>query len=137
MSRNPNLTLVFSKMMLLFNVNRIEIARAEGLKVSAVVGWPDEGQPHYDPDEERQEVCWSAEQRQLTPDVSMCIDFLILSSLVRGDRIVVGEPQLLLRLMNSFGWGIERAKGALDALLSIRIDMIDEGARTDAFFLHF
>lgn len=137
MKSDPILKIVFSQMMLLFNVNRIEFVRVEGMEVDAMVGWPDEGQPHYDPNEERQEISWHAQAEQLTQDVSMCIEFLARTSALRGDRIVIDEPQLLLRLMNSFGWDIERAKVALNALLSVRIDMIDEGSPTDAFFLHF
>ena len=137
MKNDPVLKLVFSKMMLLFNVNRIEVVRVEGMTIGAVVGWPDEGQPHYDPSEERQEVVWHSQAEQLTQDVSMCIEFLIRTSAVRGDRIVIDEPQLLLRLANAFGWKVERAKVALDAVLSIQISMVDEGAPTDSFFLHF
>ena len=121
-------------MMLLFNVDRIDIVRIEG---NAVVGWPNEGQLHYDRSEEQQEVAWSAELGQLTPDVSACIEYLIRASALRGDRIDIEEPHLSLRLMNSFGWDIQRTKTALSALLSIRIEMIDDGAKTDAFFLHF
>ena len=137
MKNDPALAIVFSKIMLLFKVNRIEFLRAESMVIEAVVGWPDEGQPYYDANEERQEVTWHAQAHQLTQDVSMCVEFLVRGSFVRGDRISIDEPQVLLRLMNSFGWELERAKVALTALLSIRIDMIDEGSPTDAFFLHF
>jgi hypothetical protein len=137
MKNDQLLKLVFCKMMLLFNVDRIDIVRIEGNYINAVVGWPNEGQLHYDRGEEQQEVAWSAELGQLTLEVSTCIDYLIRASALRGDRIVIEEPQLSLRLMNSFGWDIQRTKTALSALLSIRIEMIDDGAATDAFFLHF
>ena len=83
MKNDPVIKIVFIKMMLLFNVNRIDFVRVEGMDIDAVVGWPDEGQPHYDPNEERQNVSWHAQAEQLTHEVSMCIEFLAPTSALR------------------------------------------------------
>lgn len=131
------LKLIFCKLMLLFNVDRIRILQMMDGRIDAVVGWPDEGQPHYDAEEEQQAVAWRPESHQLSPDVSICLDFLAQNDLLRGDRIKVDRPQLTLRLMNFCGWSVDRTELALECMLSIRVDMIDEGVATDAFFLHF
>lgn len=123
--------------MLLFNVDRIAIAQVRNSRIDAVVGWPDEGQAHYDAEEEQQAVSWQPTSDQLSPDVSICVDYLAQSQLLRGDRILIDQSELALQLVAAYGWSIERAKLAIERMISIRIHMLDEGVATDAFFLHF
>ena len=129
--------LVFTKMMLLFNVNRINITRLDSERIEAIVGWPNEGQPHYDEAEEVQEVAWDFRDDIPSLDVSLALEVIALPSMLRGDRIEVPSEVLKAELIRVYAWDDKRAQQAIDGLLSIRIDMIDDGRPTDAFFLHF
>ena len=127
--------LIFVKMMMLFDVNRINIKRSGDQVIEAIIGWPDQGQAHYDAAEEQQEVAWI--YQDLSPDVSLVMEHLKLRALLRGDRIELPEDALGEQLTDAFHWENDRARRAIEGLLRVHIDMIDDGSKTDAFFLHF
>ena len=129
--------LMFMRMMILFNVNRINITHCGDQRIEAIVGWPDEGQPHYSAEEEVQAVIWDFVGSPEVADASLVLDVIARDSLLRGDRIEIERADLLGRLMNTYSWGIDRAEKALSEVLEVRIDMVDEGNVTDALFLHF
>ncbi len=137
-SRTPNdmvAIIIFCKMMLAFEVDRISIDQWSSGCIRATVGWPDQGQPYYDPEEEQQKVVWK--YGQTSSDVSVAIEYLIVSGLLRSDRIQTNEQELTARLSIEANWSQDRTARAIAALLAIRIEMIDEDAPGDAFYVHF
>lgn len=128
--------LMFMRMMALFNVNRINIKHCGDQRLEAIVGWPDEGQAHYSEDAEMQAVIWDF-SRGPAVDASLVLDVIARDSLLRGDRIEIDRSDFVGRLMSAYSWSVDRAEKALDEALGVRIDMVDEGNVTDAFFLHF
>lgn len=134
---NPVAELIFVKMMLLFDVNRIYIKRMDEKCIEAIVGWPDQGQAHYNEEEEQQEVAWNYQEVPLNPDVSLVMELLKSESLLRGDRIERAEHALQEQLSETFSWSENRSRRAIEALLSLRVDMVDDGEKSDAFFIHF
>jgi hypothetical protein len=136
MSANDRLAeLVFVKMMMLFDVDRLSILHADNQRIEAVIGWPDQGQAHYDAYEEQQEVVWM--YSDLNPDVSLVLEHLKIGGLLRGDRIETSRKVLEGQLTNGFGWDPTRASLAVEDMLKLRVDMVDEGVKSDAFFVHF
>lgn len=129
--------LMFLKIMGLFGVDRVHITRCSDRSIWAIVGWPDEGQPHYSAEEEVQEVVWDFRSGSVPADASLVLDLIARDALLRGDRIKIARVDMTRRLMDAYSWSADRAGKALDALLEVRIDMIDEEEVTDAFFLHF
>lgn len=127
--------LVFLKVAVLFGANRINIRKSSKGVIDAIVGWPDQGQLHYDESDEQQEVIWN--YGILNPDVSLVLEYIDGASLMRGDRIDQPRGVVESQLCQAFNWSGDRVRSAVDELLQIRIDMVDGGARTDSFFLHF
>lgn len=121
------------RFMLIFGINRFEVLSVSQRVIRAKVGWPDEGQTDYAPEEEIQEIEWAI---QPLGDIDLAIDlaeWIVDRELIRGDKIVLNKADLAKRL----GWNGEEYERALSALLEIRVDMVDEGRRTDYFFVHF
>jgi hypothetical protein len=136
MSANDRLaSVVFVKMMMLFDVNRLSIVHADCQRIEAVIGWPNQGQAHYDANEEQQEVVW--DYGDLNPDVSLVLEHLKLDDLLRGDRIETSRAVLEGQLADGFGWEPSRASRAVADMLELRVDMVDDGMKSDAFFVHF
>lgn len=127
--------IILVKMMLLFGVNRIHILRSQDKCIEAVVGWPDQGQAHYDENEEQQEISWS--YQHLNADVSAAMELLKIEALLRGDRIEVDRVELETLLSETYRWDEVRSRNAVEDLLRVQIDMVDEGSKADSFFLHF
>ena len=102
--------------------------------ISGKLRWPDD--MLYD-EEEDDFFSWDikineAEMRIIT---SLC-DFLGKRKLVEIDRIIISEKELIKDLINS-GWSKNNAKISIDLLLAIDIDWLNDGRKTDAFFIHF
>jgi hypothetical protein len=136
MNANDRLAdLVFVKMMMLFDVDRISIVHAANQCIEAEIGWPDQGQAHYDAKEEQQRVVWT--YGDLNPDVSFVLEHLKVGGQLRGDRIETARDALEGQLVDAFGWDPTRASFAVTDTLELRIDMVDDGVKSDAFFLHF
>lgn len=121
------------RFMLAFKINRFDVIEADAQKILTTIGWPDDGRASYDPTEETQTIVWDVQSLDHIEDALDIVAFLIEKDLIRGDRIEVSPDDLA----NSMAWPMERFEAALSDLLALRVDMIDDGTRTDFFFLHF
>lgn len=121
------------RFMLMFEINRFWILGVTNKTISARVGWADDGSPDYEEDEETQDVEWDILHVENMEDALEIAEYLIEEGLLEGDKITVCRGELLTRI----GWQKDRFEAAIDALLTIRVDMVDDGRRTDYFFVHF
>lgn len=120
--------------MSLFDIDRFQVFETSAGTIKARVGWGHDGrQVDYDPDEEVQDIEWDVQDSAYLDDVLEIIRLLIDEDLVDMDKITISPENLRQRL----GWAPERFEPALFTLLGIRVDMVDDGERTDRFFVHF
>ena len=121
------------RFMLIFDINRFWILDVSETSVKARVGWGDDGAPDYDEDEEVQDIEWAVQPFENLEDALEIAEYLIDNKLVRGDKITIDKEALFKRI----SWDRDKYDAAIDTLLSIKIDMLDNGRKTDYFFVHF
>lgn len=119
--------------MLIFEINRFWIFSASETSIKARVGWPDDGAPDYDENEEVQDIEWDIQNFDNLEDALEISEFLIDTKLMLNDKITIDSEELF----NLIGWKKERYDAAINTLLSIKVDMLDGGRKTDYFFVHF
>lgn len=68
-------------------------------------------------------------------DLIVLCQFINENSLINGDKIIVSENELLVRI-KELGWDNDRCQKVVDDLFSIEVNMIDDGEKTDSFFVH-
>jgi hypothetical protein len=101
--------------------------------IKARIGWADDGTPDYDEDEEVQDIEWDVQSFDSFEDALQISEFLIDNKLMLNDKVTIDNVELFNRL----GWEKDRYDTAINTLLSIRVDMLDDGRKTDYFFVHF
>ncbi|MGB7304139.1 MAG: hypothetical protein WBD13_07665 [Burkholderiaceae bacterium] len=121
------------RFMWLFEINRFTVFSASEKTIRAKIGWPDDGRDDYAEEEEVQEIEWRVQNIDHFDLAMELADFLADNDLMATDKITVGHAELLEKT----GWDAQKLDSAVSALLSIRVDMIDDGEKTDFFFIHF
>ncbi len=121
------------RFMLIFEINRFWIFSASERTVKARVGWADDGTPDYDEDEEVQDIEWDVQDFDNFEDALEISELLIDQELMLNDRVTIDREELL----NRIGWEKDRYDAAVNTLLSVKVDMLDDGKKTDYFFVHF
>lgn len=121
------------RFMLIFGISRFWIFSASEKKIKARIGWADDGAPDYDEDEEVQDIEWGVQHLDFFEDALQISEFLIDEKLMLNDKVTIESEELFNRL----GWEKDRYDAAINTLLSIKVDMLDDGRKTDYFFIHF
>lgn len=121
------------RFMLIFEINRFRILDVTETSVKARVGWADDGALDYDEDEEAQDIEWGIQHYDNFEDALELAEYLIDNNLMRNDKIAIDSEDLF----NRIAWEKDRCDAAISTLLSIRVDMLDNGRKTDYFFIHF
>lgn len=121
------------RFMLQFGIDRFQILAASENTVQAAVGWPDEGQLGYDPEEERQEIVWDVQNLEFIDDALELLEIAFSQGCFDSDKLSVPEDDLF----HLTGWERNKFNNALQDLLRIRVDMVDDKKNTDYFFVHF
>jgi len=117
--------------MLLFDIKLFELVAINDETIKARINWEDDGSEWYE--DVPQEIEWDVPNDCYLGDAVKIAQFLIDAQLIRGDKIIV-DREKLLALMN---WEQKRFDQGLKSLLDIRVEMIDDGKRTDFYFVHF
>ena len=131
-STSRNISYLF-RFMLIFEINRFWIFSASQKTIKARVGWADDGTPDYDEDEEVQDIEWDVQSLDSIEDALDISEYLIDMKLMQNDKITIDREDLF----NRIGWEKDRYDAAVNTLLSLKVDMLDEGRKTDYFFVHF
>ena len=121
------------RFMLIFDINRLWIFSASERTVKARVGWADDGTPDYDEDEEVQDIEWNVQDFDNFEDALILSELLVDQKLMSNDRIMIDVDELF----NRIDWERNRYDAAVNTLLNVKVDMLDEGKKTDYFFVHF
>lgn len=121
------------RFMLIFDINRFKILSSSNNTIKVQIGWADDGSAYYDEDEETQEIEWDIQTFENMEDALSLAEYLIDNKLLISDKISISKEVLKEKI----GWDSCKYDDAIDTLLSIRVDMIDDGKRTDYFFVHF
>ena len=121
------------RFMLIFEINRFWIFSASETSIKARVGWADDGVSDYDEDEEVQDIEWNVQHFNNLEDALELAEYLIDNTLMRSDKITIDREELF----NRISWKKDKYDAAINTLLSIKVDMLDEGRKTDYFFVHF
>lgn len=121
------------RFMLVFDINRFQLLGISGETIKARIGWADDGAPDYQEGEEVQDIEWDIQKFENMEDALFLIEYLIENHFISSDKIIINESELREKL----GWESYRYDNALKTLLSIRVDMVDDGKRSDYFFVHF
>lgn len=121
------------RIMLAFGIDRIEILESTSNNIRAKVGWPDDGQPEYDAEEEIQEIDWCIQHFDYFNETLFLIEVLVDKGWLDNDRISVSAQQIF----DAVNMPRETFDKAISNLTQIKIDMIDDGEKGDYFFFHF
>ncbi len=121
------------RFMLIFEINKFWIFRVTESTINARVGWADDGAPDYDEDEEVQDIEWDVQHYDNIEDALELAEYLIDNKIMRSDKVTIDREELF----NRISWEKDRYDAAINTLLSIKVDMLDEGRKTDYFFVHF
>lgn len=121
------------RFMLIFEINRFWIFDASETSIKARVGWADDGVTDYDEDEDVQDIEWDVQHFDNLEDALKLAEYLIDNKLMRSDKVTIDREELF----NRISWKKDKYDAAINTLLSIKVDMLDEGRKTDYFFVHF
>jgi len=122
------------RFLIQFGINRFELLDSSEKNINAIIGWPEEeGQFEYNSDEETQEISWEVQYLEFIDDALTILEFAFSKGLFDSDKILISEEELRVKM----NWDKIRFSNALNNLLQIKIDMIDEGEKTDFFYVHF
>lgn len=121
------------RFMLVFEINRFWIFDASEETIKARVGWADDGSVDYDENEEVQDIEWKVQGFQNFDDALEISSFLVDNKLMLNDKIIIDSEGIF----NRMGWEKNRCNAAINTLLSVKVDMLDKGKKTDYFFVHF
>jgi hypothetical protein len=64
------------------------------------------------------------------------MDYLSANNLINIDKISISKDSLTSKL-KGIGWTSLKINNSIDYLCSITVPMVDDGKRTDSFFIHF
>lgn len=121
------------RFMLPFGIDRFQVVECNDKSIKAIVGWPDEGQLDYDPEEEVQEIVWDIQDFDFLDDALEIMECAFSEGFFDSDKILISEDEL----RQLISWDKSRFNNALQDLLKVRVDMVEAGAKTDYFFVHF
>lgn len=121
------------RFMWVFEIDRFQILEVSSNQIRAVVGWPDEGDGCHDTDEEVQEILWDIQEFDNMDESLDLLEFAYSNGLFDFDKFLISEDTLRQKI----GWKEDTFELALKTLLSIRVDMLDDGMKSDVFFVHF
>lgn len=108
---------------------RIEEYKIIDKKILGVVGWlNDDGKQSF--------VLKTDFEISLIFNAKILCDYLLGNNFIDGDKIVLSESDLLLRMIKD-GWIESDANAAINFLCSFDVKMVDDGEETDSFYVHF
>ncbi len=89
--------------------------------------------PDCNENEEVQDIEWDVQNYDNFEDVLEIVEYLIDNKLMQSDKVMIDREELF----NRISWEKDRYDAAINTLLGIKVDMLDEGRKTDYFFVHF
>jgi hypothetical protein len=125
------------RFLLVFGIDRFTLHREARSRISATIGWPLDNKLEGDEDDETQEIEWDVQTFDNMDDVLAIVEYVRDNNLIKNDRFLIDQGDLLRIICDHYFWDRERFEQALRSLLKFRVDMLDDGEKSDHFFLHF
>lgn len=87
-------------------------------------------------DDDMQRFVWHYSNLNHLKMATELLDILKQKKWISIDKIIVSEKELI-KYLEEIGWNMDDINNVLFFLVSLNINMIDEGEETDMFFVHF
>ena len=87
-------------------------------------------------DDDMQRFVWHYSNLNHLKMATELLDILKQKEWISIDKIIVSEKELI-KYLEEIGWNMDDINNVLFFLVSLNINMIDEGEETDMFFVHF
>jgi len=117
--------------LILFSANRFD-SKNHQIKISGQFRWKDD---IIDDNPQSYVWCVSINDFRITGALEL-INILKEKDLMDGDRIKCKEGELK-EILYAMGWAQKGIEGAIEYLLDTEVLLIDEGAITSSYFVHF
>ena len=133
-SVNKAVVLLF-RFLRLFGIDRFILLDVSYKQIKGKIGWPNKfNDPDYIAEEEVQEIEWLIERSPINEDGLVIAERALDGGKLNGDKFLISKTEL--GAFAPIHWQKPRVEKALEDLFAIRVYMIDEGEKTDYFFLH-
>ncbi len=122
----------FFRYMRLFGICLFGVLSQTEIEIRAIVAWKEDcsnGIPEHD---DTQEVVWTSRSVENLDDALVLGEMFLENGQIINDKIVTTSGRNIF----SQDWSEKRYQDALKTLLSIRVDIVDDGELSDAFLLH-
>lgn len=101
-----------------------------------IVGSKAIGIVKYDDNSGEQYFSWNIPDIHLIVKGIEVLDYIFSNKLMRGDKLTVSRISIINNLISN-GWNESEVIGTIDFLFGIKIDMLDDGEKTDFFYIHW
>jgi len=123
---NKNIERFLCSFFRIFNAH-IEEINIVGSKAIGLVVYEDNSGEQY--------FSWDISNIHMIAKGIKLLDYIIANKLSIGDKLSPSRINLTNSLIN-IGWNESEVIDTIDFLLSTKIDMLDNGEKTDSFFIH-
>jgi hypothetical protein len=120
------------RFMRLFNISFFSVLKAEEGIVRALVAWPDDCKDGFPSIKTAQEIEWRSTKSEDRDDALTAAEWAYDNGWIRSDKLHLDKA----RLQRALGWDSQRLSRAVEILLKLRAERIDDGTGGDAFLLH-
>ena len=124
--------ILFFRFMRLFRISFFSILRSSPENILAIVAWEEDCQNGIPEIEDIQEVIWVIDTDTTVDDAIALGEYAYERGWISLDHIKIDE----LQIQQDIGWDSSRCSKAIQKLLQIKVQMIDDGKEGDSFFLH-
>ena len=141
------------RFMKLFKIDQFTVHSSDNRLIKAQVGWPSELDVPDDPEDDIQDIEWDLDECSIPEDSLIIAESVFKAGKIDIDKLCIGLDdfvaqeersqsdidQFILDQLANFAppnWDKERTEKAIDELFKIKVHMIDDGEKTDYFFLH-
>ena len=123
---NKNIERFLCSFFRIFNAH-IEEINIVGSKAIGLVVYEDNSGEQY--------FSWDISNIHMIAKGIKLLDYIIANNLSLGDKLTPSRIDLITNLIE-IGWNESEVLNTIDFLLKVKIDMIDDGEKTDYFFIH-
>lgn len=95
-----------------------------------------EGIVCYEDFHDIQQFVWNYNHNNSIEDAIILAETLWHEKLINGDKIIVTEEDIK-KILHKKNWSEDAISNSISFLLTVRVNMVDDGEVTDSFYIHF